>query len=261
MTKGYRHIALDTVGSTNDEAMARLRAGDPAPFIVTARSQTGGRGRRGRAWTSPPGNLYMSLALLRPRTGGLGAAARLRRRRGAWRRCSAPSPRRRSSGLQLKWPNDVLLRWRQARRHAARKQRVLPGRRTRLRDWHRRELPLASLTVLPTLLPSFWTPPERVGRRRPTTILADFTRRFDIHLREWDRRRGVSRRCAPTLARDGGWARRAHRACRLHVAVSTASSATSTRPGACCSTPQTAGTIAVEAGDVFFPALAAATTD
>src|SRR5262249_15072434 len=56
-----RHIACDTVGSTNLEALARARAGETGPLWITARAQSTGRGRRGRAWASPPGNLYATL--------------------------------------------------------------------------------------------------------------------------------------------------------------------------------------------------------
>ncbi|MEM0909161.1 MAG: biotin--[acetyl-CoA-carboxylase] ligase [Pseudomonadota bacterium] len=47
------------MGSTNDEAMARLRNGASAVW-VTAERQLKGRGRRGRTWVSEPGNLYAS---------------------------------------------------------------------------------------------------------------------------------------------------------------------------------------------------------
>ena len=39
-----------------------LAAGTRAPFWVRADRQTAGQGRRGRAWESPPGNLYASYA-------------------------------------------------------------------------------------------------------------------------------------------------------------------------------------------------------
>ena len=60
---GYGLAEFETVGSTNDEAMARARAGETGPLWVVARSQSGGRGRRGRVWSSPPGNLYTSLMI------------------------------------------------------------------------------------------------------------------------------------------------------------------------------------------------------
>lgn len=62
---GYALIALDEAGSTNDEAKERATAGAPEGTVVWARQQRAGRGRRGRSWVSPPGNLYLS-AILRP---------------------------------------------------------------------------------------------------------------------------------------------------------------------------------------------------
>src|SRR4051794_41672823 len=53
--------------STSDLAADRARAGAAAGLVIAADAQTGGRGRPGRVWHSPPGqNLYVSL-LLRPR--------------------------------------------------------------------------------------------------------------------------------------------------------------------------------------------------
>ncbi len=61
---GCRVIVLDTIDSTNDEAMRLLTEGEPAPFVVIARQQTKGRGRLGRPWLSAPnGNLYLSFGL------------------------------------------------------------------------------------------------------------------------------------------------------------------------------------------------------
>ena len=102
----YRILSFDTLGSTNDEAMARLKAGEPGGFIVAAARQTGGRGRQGRAWSSPRGNLYASLALvdpaplaLAPQLGfvaGVALCDALRARLDGDRR------------LQIKWPNDMV---------------------------------------------------------------------------------------------------------------------------------------------------------
>ena len=62
---GYALIALDEAGSTNDEAKERAVHGAPDGTVVWARQQRAGRGRRGRIWVSPPGNLYVSV-ILRP---------------------------------------------------------------------------------------------------------------------------------------------------------------------------------------------------
>ena len=65
LPQGYALIALDEAGSTNDEAKDRAVAGAPEGTVIWARQQRAGRGRRGRAWVSPPGNLYLSV-ILRP---------------------------------------------------------------------------------------------------------------------------------------------------------------------------------------------------
>src|SRR3954452_15536180 len=75
LPEGYRLLRYDRIGSTNDEAKALARAGAPDRTLVWAGEQTAGRGRRGRVWSSPPGNLYLSL-LLRP-GGSPGQAAQL----------------------------------------------------------------------------------------------------------------------------------------------------------------------------------------
>ena len=99
-----RHYA--TIGSTNDEAKALARAGAADRTLVWADQQTNGRGRRGRIWLSPPGNLYLSL-VLRPecapaRAAQLGFVAALGLG-DALRPLVGPSLR-----LSYKWPNDLL---------------------------------------------------------------------------------------------------------------------------------------------------------
>lgn len=100
-----RHI-LDRVDSTNAEAL-RLAGSLSGPAWVMARRQEAGRGRRGRAWTDPPGNFAATL-VLRPE-GGPSDAARLSfvaalAVHEALRRLCGPS-----LNVALKWPNDVLL--------------------------------------------------------------------------------------------------------------------------------------------------------
>lgn len=53
---------FDETPSTNDVCRRALAAGAEKCLAVAAR-QSGGRGRRGRAFFSPPGGLYMSVAL------------------------------------------------------------------------------------------------------------------------------------------------------------------------------------------------------
>lgn len=95
-----------TLGSTNDEAMARARAGEPGPLFIVAESQTGGRGRHGRVWTSPPGNLYASLILTDPST--IAVAPQLGFVAGVALAIALRDLLDGDERLRLKWPNDVL---------------------------------------------------------------------------------------------------------------------------------------------------------
>jgi BirA family transcriptional regulator, biotin operon repressor / biotin---[acetyl-CoA-carboxylase] ligase len=106
----YRLVSYDSLGSTNDEAKRLARAGAEEGTLVWALEQTVGRGRRGRTWESPPGNLYASL-ILRPRcpvdrAAQLGFVAALAVGDTLGSICE------RLEGLCYKWPNDVLLRGR-----------------------------------------------------------------------------------------------------------------------------------------------------
>ena len=56
----------DEVGSTNDMALALAAEGAGEGRVVVAGAQVSGRGRRGRAWASPPGAGVYASALLRP---------------------------------------------------------------------------------------------------------------------------------------------------------------------------------------------------
>lgn len=94
----------DEIDSTSEEAKRRARAGDTAPVWIAARQQTAGRGRLGRSWVSPSGNLFVTV--LFPEPGGLTVAGRIpfAAALAVHDACSRAVP-----GLQakLKWPNDV----------------------------------------------------------------------------------------------------------------------------------------------------------
>ena len=85
---GFRLLHFATIGSTNDEAKALARDGAAEGTLVWADEQTAGRGRRGRAWLSPPGNLYFSLVLRPDRHAGRRPrSSALSRRSASARRC------------------------------------------------------------------------------------------------------------------------------------------------------------------------------
>ncbi len=63
---GQNLVVLPVTDSTNNEAKRMALQGAPHGTVVIAEEQTGGKGRLGRAWRSPPGRgLWFSL-LLRP---------------------------------------------------------------------------------------------------------------------------------------------------------------------------------------------------
>ncbi|GJD95062.1 biotin--[acetyl-CoA-carboxylase] ligase [Methylobacterium iners] len=63
LAAGHRLAVFESLGSTNTEALERAHAGEAGPVWIVTRRQEAGRGRRGNAWASPPGNLAASLLL------------------------------------------------------------------------------------------------------------------------------------------------------------------------------------------------------
>jgi len=101
-------LRFKSLDSTNQEALRQISAGRRGPLWIVAEEQTQGRGRSGRRWISPKGNLYASL-LLNPRVTApaatqLAFVAAL----AAFDAAAEQLPPDRASGLRLKWPNDVM---------------------------------------------------------------------------------------------------------------------------------------------------------
>ena len=99
-------IGLEEVGSTNDEAGRRVSDGTAADLLViTARRQTAGRGRRGRPWRSPDGNLHASVLIRLDRSlaqaAQIGFVAALAVAEGLAQLVPG-------GDFRCKWPNDVL---------------------------------------------------------------------------------------------------------------------------------------------------------
>lgn len=53
----------DEISSTNDEARRLVNSGEKPPFAVVAARQSGGKGRRGRSFSSPEGGVYLSIVI------------------------------------------------------------------------------------------------------------------------------------------------------------------------------------------------------
>ncbi|MGL4242466.1 MAG: biotin--[acetyl-CoA-carboxylase] ligase, partial [Beijerinckiaceae bacterium] len=99
--QGDRLLHLPTVDSTMEEARRQLPVGVSGKLWIMADEQTGGRGRHGRHWSSPTGNLYVTLLMPAPCPPrdqpklGFVAGVALQAAIGA--------------ASRLKWPNDLLI--------------------------------------------------------------------------------------------------------------------------------------------------------
>ncbi len=97
-------VALDVVDSTNDEAKRLAQRGFGHGTVLWAQEQTAGRGRRGRPWVSPRGNLHLSVIIdpgrpLREAAQlGFVAAVAL---------CDTLAALAPQARFECKWPNDV----------------------------------------------------------------------------------------------------------------------------------------------------------
>lgn len=104
----FRHEALVETSSTNADCFERARRGALSGLWITAARQTGGRGRRGRPWTSEAGNLYASLLLIDPapmeRLGSLPLAVAVAVQSAISSVMPIDAP-----PVKIKWPNDLLI--------------------------------------------------------------------------------------------------------------------------------------------------------
>lgn len=101
---GLRYF--DSIGSTNDEALAWASDGARDLSLVIADEQTNGRGRLGRKWFTPAGSAIAASLILRPenvlrphlsRVVGLAALS------------IAETCKELNLKPQIKWPNDILV--------------------------------------------------------------------------------------------------------------------------------------------------------
>lgn len=105
VSRAWPVIRFDEIDSTNEEARRRAAQGDFGPCWLTAALQTAGRGRLGRTWDSPTGNLFAT-ALFRF-TGPPAEAALICFSAGLAVLDAARAAGVDASTLKLKWPNDV----------------------------------------------------------------------------------------------------------------------------------------------------------
>lgn len=95
---------FETLPSTQSVARARAAAGAPEGTAILALQQSEGKGRGHRVWSSPPGNLAVSV-VLRPKTPLRHAPQYALRAAVALGEALA----RHAPALRFKWPNDIML--------------------------------------------------------------------------------------------------------------------------------------------------------
>ncbi|MBB5073106.1 BirA family biotin operon repressor/biotin-[acetyl-CoA-carboxylase] ligase [Bartonella callosciuri] len=110
--QGYVVESYESVDSTNRIAQQKAQAGHKGYLWVVAQEQTQGRGRRGRAWFSPKGNLYSSLLLIddivHQTAAQLGFVAGVSMVEAV--KQFIKDEKQVNNIIGLKWPNDILLR-------------------------------------------------------------------------------------------------------------------------------------------------------
>jgi BirA family transcriptional regulator, biotin operon repressor / biotin---[acetyl-CoA-carboxylase] ligase len=109
---GLPVIAFGVIDSTNTEAMRRAAAGERGPLWLRAEQQSSGKGRSGRQWKSPPGNMSATLLFVPDcppeclaHLSLITGVAVLDAARNCFEEHARPAP----EGLRLKWPNDVMI--------------------------------------------------------------------------------------------------------------------------------------------------------
>lgn len=101
---GREILYLDSTPSTNRRAREEARRGAPEGAVVIADSQSQGRGRMGRPWSSPRGvNLYLSIVLRPPLSPAQIPSMTLL----AGVSCARAIGKVTGLDARLKWPNDI----------------------------------------------------------------------------------------------------------------------------------------------------------
>jgi BirA family biotin operon repressor/biotin-[acetyl-CoA-carboxylase] ligase len=125
-----RRFHYTTVESTNDEARRLAARHGEGPLIVTAETQSAGRGRHGREWISPRGGAWMSIAwpMLRPASfyDSVPLVAALALVRAIERLIERAGGGELIREIRVKWPNDILLTGRKVAGVLC--ERILPAR-------------------------------------------------------------------------------------------------------------------------------------
>lgn len=103
---GYELASFEEIDSTNEEARRRAQAGERGPLWIWAKKQVAGRGRRGRTWESPSGNLFCTLLIAPGAPAADAARLSFVAALAVYETVTAfVAPAK----VRVKWPNDVLI--------------------------------------------------------------------------------------------------------------------------------------------------------
>jgi BirA family biotin operon repressor/biotin-[acetyl-CoA-carboxylase] ligase len=208
---GYRLDAHETVGSTNALAIEHARAGDPGKLWVVASRQESGRGRRGRAWATPQGNLAATLLLIVGRdlrvaatlgfVAGLALSDALDAVAPGAGIAVGPDGGQSTQGgrFELKWPNDVLA--------GGAKLAGILLESTMISD-ERAAIAVGigvNVAAYPEGLPYPATSLMALGARADAaTLFLALSDAWSVAMRDWDEGRGLARIRKRWLARAAG---------------------------------------------------------
>ncbi|WP_375457285.1 biotin--[acetyl-CoA-carboxylase] ligase [uncultured Methylobacterium sp.] len=204
---GHRLHVHERLGSTNTEALAQARAGAVGPLWIAAHAQAAGRGRRGNAWASAPGNLTASVlwpvAGVEPeRVAGLGFVAgvaladALDEACGTADDCPGGDAARR---FGLKWPNDVLVGGRKLAGILLEAETLPGGRRAVVIGFG------VNVAAVPEGFPDTAVSLAGLGHAADAgTLLSGLTNKLAAAVRIWDRGRGFPEIRERWLARASG---------------------------------------------------------
>lgn len=98
---------VDLTGSTNADLLTRAAQGAPEGLWLRADAQDGGRGRLGRSWESPKGNLFASTIVRLRETDPAPASLAFVTALAVFDAIRQIAPH---VDIFLKWPNDILAR-------------------------------------------------------------------------------------------------------------------------------------------------------
>jgi BirA family transcriptional regulator, biotin operon repressor / biotin---[acetyl-CoA-carboxylase] ligase len=102
-------LRFEILDSTNEEAIRQLASGCETPLWIVAEEQTRGRGRGGRRWHSPKGNLYATLLLKARVTAAVATQLSFVAGLATYDAAASHLSPAALPALRLKWPNDVML--------------------------------------------------------------------------------------------------------------------------------------------------------